>query len=346
MRTLILFFVALAGLYSCKEEPKDYVTISGKIANFHPDKTLTIFMDEEPHKVIALNDDGSFKDTLKVEEARDHKFKHGDEYGTIYLKNNNASSFTTDYEDFDNKLVYEGDDADNNNFGIALYRLGNNYFSADMFNDGTEEDIDKAITDYKAGYENLKLQYKNVDSLHLVNGDLAIDRTIQSVERYFKSKMALREAFPTGMPSPTFVDYENHKGGTTSLKDLKGKFVYIDVWATWCGPCKREIPSLKEVEHKYRNKNIEFVSISVDDERRSGTPEKAYESWRTMVTEKELTGIQLFADKAWQSDFIKAYQIHGIPRFILIDPDGNIVSADAPRPSNPKLIALFDKLNM
>ena len=69
-----------------------------------------------------------------------------------------------------------------------------------------------------------------------------------------------------GNPSPKF-NYENHKGGTTSLDDLKGKFVYIDVWATWCGPCKAEIPFLKEVEKKYHGKNIEFVSISIDNEK-------------------------------------------------------------------------------
>lgn len=342
----ILVFIGLAlTVFSCTEEPKDYVILSGKITNLHPDKSITIFLDEEPHKVIMLNDDGTFDDTLKV-EARDYRFKHGDEYGTIFLKNNNVSSFTTDYEDFDNKLVYNGDDADNNNFGIEIYKLGDAHFSADLFTDGAKEDIDKAVNNYKAGYEALKLQFENVDSLHLANGDSGIDRTIQSVERYFDSKIALRKAFPMGTPSPIFVNYENYKGGSTSLSDLKGKYVYVDVWATWCGPCKREIPSLKEIEQKYHGKNIEFVSISIDDERRSGTPEKAHSAWETMVTEKQLGGTQLFSDKAWQSDFIKGYQITGIPRFILIDPEGNIVSADAPRPSNPKLIELFDNLNI
>ncbi len=122
--------------------------------------------------------------------------------------------------------------------------------------------------------------------------------------------------------------------------------MYVDVWATWCGPCKREIPSLKKVEAQYHGKNIAFVSISVDDARRSGTLEKAHESWKKMVAEKELGGIQLFSDKAWQSDFVRGYKINGIPRFILIDPDGNIVTADAPRPSNPKLIELFNELKI
>lgn len=142
-----------------------------------------------------------------------------------------------------------------------------------------------------------------------------------------------------GQPSPKFVDYENFNGGTTSLDDLKGKFVYVDVWATWCGPCKVEIPFLKELESKYHAKNIEFVSISVD-------VEKDYEKWKTMVKEENLKGIQLFSDKNWKSDFVTSYLIKGIPRFILIDPNGNIVSSNAPRPSSEKLIELFDENNI
>lgn len=142
----------------------------------------------------------------------------------------------------------------------------------------------------------------------------------------------------TGKNSPAF-DYENYKGGKTSLTDLKGKYVYIDVWATWCGPCIGEIPSLKKVEKDYHNKNIEFVSISID------TP-KAYETWKNMIKDKELGGIQLMADNAWQSKFVTDYAIEGIPRFILIDPNGKIVNADAPRPSSPKLIELFNELKI
>ncbi|KAB1068158.1 TlpA family protein disulfide reductase [Tamlana haliotis] len=142
-----------------------------------------------------------------------------------------------------------------------------------------------------------------------------------------------------GSSSPKFVDYENHAGGTTSLDDLKGKYVYIDVWATWCGPCMAEIPSLKKIEKNYHGKNIEFISISVD---RQGD----YKKWKKMVDDKDLGGIQLFSDKSWSSEFVKGYLIKGIPRFILIDPSGNIVSANAPRPSDHKLINLFDDLSI
>jgi thiol-disulfide isomerase/thioredoxin len=138
----------------------------------------------------------------------------------------------------------------------------------------------------------------------------------------------------------------NIDGSTTSLSDLKGKYVYVDVWATWCGPCKREIPFLKEVEKKYHDKNIAFVSLSVDDERRSGTMEKAEQDWRAMVIDKELSGVQIMSPNGWKSDFVTGYEISGIPRFILIGPNGNTIDASAPRPSDEALIELFDANNI
>jgi thiol-disulfide isomerase/thioredoxin len=137
------------------------------------------------------------------------------------------------------------------------------------------------------------------------------------------------------MSSP--FDYLNFKGGNTKLSDFKGKYVYIDVWATWCGPCIAEIPFLKKVEEKYDGKNIAFVSISVD-------VQKDFEKWKKFVEDKQLGGIQLFADKNWNSDFIKSFGINSIPRFILIDPSGKVVSADAARPSDSKLSEQLDAL--
>ncbi len=141
-----------------------------------------------------------------------------------------------------------------------------------------------------------------------------------------------------GQPSAKF-NYENYAGGTTSLDDLKGKYVYIDVWATWCGPCKSQIPFLQKVEKQYHGKNIHFVSISVDKQQNK-------EKWRKMIANKKLGGIQLITDNDFSTPFISSYKITGIPQFILLDPEGNIVKANAPRPSNKKLIELFNELNI
>jgi thiol-disulfide isomerase/thioredoxin len=142
-----------------------------------------------------------------------------------------------------------------------------------------------------------------------------------------------------GSPSPKFTDYEDNEGGTKSLEDLKGKYVYVDVWATWCGPCIAEIPSLKKVEKAFHGKNIQFLSISID-------ADKDHDKWKKMITEKELGGMQLMADNNWESQFVEDFMIKGIPRFILIDPKGNILDANAPRPSDKQLVATLNGLNL
>ena len=179
------------------------------------------------------------------------------------------------------------------------------------------------------GNPNMEANYKFLES------ETTSETTKQSLSVAYERGLTLRP----GQPSPEFINYENHKGGETSLADLRGKYVYVDVWATWCGPCIREIPSLKEVEAKYHDSNIAFVSTSIDQAR-------DHDKWVAMVNDKQLGGTQLMADNDWQSKFVRDYGIEGIPRFILIDPDGNIVSADAPRPSNPKLVEMLDGLNM
>jgi len=163
--------------------------------------------------------------------------------------------------------------------------------------------------------------------------------TSEKNNKVFTEKYEVLKTLSKGQPSPVFTDYINNAGGTSSLSDFRGKYVYIDVWATWCGPCLGQVPFLEEVEKKYHGKDIEFVSISID------TQDKR-EAWSKMIADKELGGVQLLVDKDWNSDFIKAYKINSIPRFILLDPNGNIVSWNAPWPSKSELISLFNKLGV
>jgi thiol-disulfide isomerase/thioredoxin len=138
------------------------------------------------------------------------------------------------------------------------------------------------------------------------------------------------------MPAPNF-NYENYKGGRTTLKDLKGKLVYIEIWATWCGPCIKEMPALTQLIKNFKGKNIEFVSISVDSKR-------DYENWRKMIPEKNVGGMQLLADKSLESDFMKAFSISLIPRTLLLDEGGKIITPKAPRPSADNTKSYIDSL--
>lgn len=121
-----------------------------------------------------------------------------------------------------------------------------------------------------------------------------------------------------------------------SLSDFKGKVVLVDVWATWCGPCKKQIPALIQLEKDFHGSNdIVFMSVSVDES-------KDKQKWLDMIKEMGLGGVQLFAS-GW-SKITKDYKITGIPRFMLFDKKGNIYSINAPRPSAPELKEMINKL--
>lgn len=145
------------------------------------------------------------------------------------------------------------------------------------------------------------------------------------------------EGMLPGTPAPS-VNVVTLDENVVPLSKYKGEYVYIDLWATWCGPCIEEIPSLKKLQKKYKGKNVQFISISIDEP-------KDKDKWKQFVTEHNLTGIQLWMDNENVEKLFSAFNIKTIPRFIVLDPNGKVVDANAPRPSETKMInKLFSNL--
>jgi thiol-disulfide isomerase/thioredoxin len=155
-------------------------------------------------------------------------------------------------------------------------------------------------------------------------------------DKYVLSTVADKQNVSTGKLAPDFT-YNDVNGSPFTLSSLKGNYVYIDVWAQWSGPCKAEEPFLKKIEDKYEHQNIKFVSVSVDRQ-------ADLDRWKQSVADDNLQGIQVIADKDLGSDFIQKFNIQDVPHFILIGPDGKVISADAGKPSDPNLQVLLDKL--
>lgn len=198
--------------------------------------------------------------------------------------------------------------------------------------------IDKNIKDAKVAEYLVNLfVYGNISSRGLDGSDALISMFNKHVKDAkmldkFNTLCTKWEKLKAGTPSPTF-SCPDIDGKTVALADLKGKFVYIDVWATWCGPCRGELPHLKTLEEKYADKDIYFVSLSCD---------KNKKAWENMVKKDEMKGIQLHLGV--ESPFMDAYLINGIPRFILLDRNGKIISANMTRPSDPKTAEKFNEL--
>lgn len=322
-----LFFIGLVLLCSFNgtAQVKPTMSFQAEITNRNAD---SIFIRNRQNgkvlKTIAINKGGVFKDTLSIAEGV-YMLYDGKEYAKIFIKDGYDLKLKIDAQKFDESMVFSGKGAAENNYMAQSSLLDTKYDYTSLL--ASDEENFKRLVEAKKSAGFAGLENKNLDVNFKVLQKEDIENSIIGLTAYYNQVLENNKL--NGSVSPSF-DYDNYKGGKTKLEDFKGKYVYIDIWATWCGPCIGEIPSLKKVEEKFHDKNIVFVSISIDKL-------KDMEKWKTMVEKKELGGVQVFADNDWNSKFIQDFKVTSIPRFILLDPKGNIIKADAERPSSPKL---------
>jgi len=335
MKKLIIVALGIIFFTSCKtEEPKDYVSLSGKIENKNSNLLSVRNQENKVIKQIKVNEDGTFADTLNVDKGA-YIVSDGNEYARLFLQPGAEIIMNLDANKFDETLTFTGKGSEESSYMVKKLLKQEEIF--ENINDLYELPKDEFVTSldkFKIELQNLLKSESNLDP-DFIQTDISNTEDLFSylAQRYDKISKINKMI---GKPAPEFTNYENYDGSTTSLKDLKGKYTYVDVWATWCKPCLAEIPALKDLEKEFGEK-MNFVSISIDKTNK-------HDAWKQMVADKNLKGFQLFADNNWDSQFVKDFGIDGIPRFILIDLDGNVLKPNAPRPSNPKTKELLSSL--
>ena len=122
-------------------------------------------------------------------------------------------------------------------------------------------------------------------------------------------------------------------------RDLKGKVVVVDFWATWCGPCVAELPKLKELYAKYKDRGVEIIGVSLDHPEDKGGLTKL----KQFVAENAITWPQYYQGKGWDSEFSKSWGISAIPALFLVDGDGKLHSVKARGNLEPLILELLEK---
>lgn len=151
-----------------------------------------------------------------------------------------------------------------------------------------------------------------------------------------KSKYQHLEAMFKGSVVPAVPLY-TAEDELISLMDFRGKYLYLDFWATWCKPCIQEFPYLDAIKQQFADRNIVFIGVSVDRE-------EDLQTWKNYVSENNLTGIQVHARRDGYEPLKKAWNIRSIPRFVIISPEGLMHEANSLRPSDPNLSGYLDEL--
>jgi thiol-disulfide isomerase/thioredoxin len=152
-----------------------------------------------------------------------------------------------------------------------------------------------------------------------------IDDLLPVIEKLYSRQVSTIGSLKKGVIAPAFKLIDT-KGKTVTLSDFKGKVVYIDMWASWCGPCLKEMPYMEALKKKFSNMPVEMIAISIDTDKGK---------WLAKIASMKLGGVQLIDYKGSENSKIaKDYKIHGVPHYVLIDKNGRIASAFAPRPSS------------
>ena len=323
-------------------DPKDYFVVP--LRDFLPkiEKTRDTLYNLLRYSNLSDSDKEIEKDVIYYEYLQAYN-----NYQKFYSYHKNVNAeLPSDYYnpiinmDIDNDIMFRYSRAYRNliieNFRLLSKKELVNNPDANIIEFVTNQIKDIKSTDIREQYASMLIRQMKEDNIN-IDRDYNLIMELLSTQR-MKNKLTQRfhsaKSTKAGHASVEF-NYENFDGGMTSLKDLKGKVLYIDVWATWCGPCIREFPYLKKLIEDYKDKDIEFVSISIDSKNQ-------YDKWRKMVADKNIGGFQLYDAEGLSSSFMRAFSVGLIPRFMMLDAEGKIITARAPRPSSEEVRKFID----
>jgi thiol-disulfide isomerase/thioredoxin len=304
----------------------------------------TVKQENGRYKMVVLDSfkldaNGSFKLQTELKELTQCSFADENESTVVLLSPGDNLSLTLNTKMFDETIQYTGKGAEKNNAAKNIYLIKevilNTVFSYSDDTDTTEifdymHESMSLMAEVIKDYQNEILDFKDFGNSQLEfieKGEGQIKKNIVSDREFNKLISGLIGTNGINIEGVTL------KGKKVNLDKYKGKTIIIDFWATWCGPCKAEMPAFKELEEKYGD-DVNFVSLGLYCKE---------DAWIEMATDLGFKN-NMYVSKEMQ-DQIEPWNIKFIPRYVVLDKDFKVVDALAPRPSSGDLEKLILKLN-
>ena len=212
-------------------------------------------------------------------------------------------------------------------YGLEYLAVMKKYITSPVVKHALLMDCAKAVLNYGKDYADID-RFWTPFCAYAGDDKAVMERWQFKVDAIKKTK--------SGMVAPD-ISFADAEGNVHHLSDFRGKIVYIDCWATWCGPCCREIPFLEKQVEAFADKShsIVFISISLDKNRKT---------WLAKIAKDKPSWPQFIVDDEGDATLHKSYGINAIPRFLLINADGTIIDADAPRPSDKNFSEVIENI--
>lgn len=347
----IILLVAISALTACKD--KSRFTISGKLTNAEVKNKVYLYGMASNNMVLLdstnLSANGEFKFTNTKPEPDFFRVNYlANEY-IVIAKNGDDVEITADVNDKNQNYTIDGADdaaklAEFNALKVKhqqkIFEISQQFEQqveaqpdkrddllqklTPVYNNALNE-LNQAIIKFAMDNNKSLVSFYAISLVNPVGNEKAMVDYAEKVDASLRNHAAVKnfvekvqrlKAVQVGQTAPEFT-IPSIDGRQIKLSDYRGKYVLIDFWASWCGPCRQENPNVVKAYQTFRNRNFTILGISLDKDKNA---------WTQAIKQDNLTWDQAGELKDFEGDVVRLYQVEAIPSSFLIDPQGKIVA--------------------
>lgn len=347
MKKLIILLSAVSVLAACKN--KDEFSITGKIENPGDVKKVLLYETDQLIDSAFLNESNEFRFRRIAPDPNFYSLVLGEKNFLVVAKNGDEIEFETDLSDTTNTYEIDGSAESekirefnkiSNDYGKIYQQIQEEYSSVLAANPQAKDSIYNALMprfqENMEAYSKAAIKFANDNKDNLAGfyaiGTIDQARHEETLIKYaedikskypnnksvqaFVNRMMEIKPVSVGQQAPAF-ELPTPAGETIKLSDYKGKYVLLDFWASWCGPCREENPNIVKQYASFKDRGFDILGISLDDNK---------SDWLKAIEDDNLAWGHVSELKRWDGTVATQYKVEGIPASFILDPAGKIIA--------------------